>query len=137
MLFNCLQLFSACHTFSDSCDAVNKNFPSLSKQIASIAVPSFFVEKSTLGDFIPDDKIPSPVQESSERILQEQVREILSDLSPKERKILDAAGNVLQVTAYAWQAYWFLDGAWSETPSGTSWTDRASAPCAAARWNAG
>ncbi|MHB8710611.1 MAG: sigma-70 family RNA polymerase sigma factor [Minisyncoccota bacterium] len=46
-------------------------------------------EKSTLGDFIPDDKIPSPVQESSERILVEQVRSILSDLSPKERKILE------------------------------------------------
>mgnify|MGYP001576009704 CR=1 FL=1 len=46
-------------------------------------------EKSTLGDFIPDDKIPSPIQESSERILTEQVRSILSDLSPKERKILE------------------------------------------------
>lgn len=46
-------------------------------------------EKSTLGDFIPDDKIPSPIQESSERILTEQVRAILSDLSPKERKILE------------------------------------------------
>jgi len=46
-------------------------------------------EKSTLGDFIPDDKIPSPVQESSERILSEQVRAILDDLSPKERKILE------------------------------------------------
>jgi RNA polymerase primary sigma factor len=46
-------------------------------------------EKSTLGDFIPDDKIPSPVQESSERILAEQVRSILDDLSPKERKILE------------------------------------------------
>jgi len=45
--------------------------------------------QSTLGDFIPDDKIPSPVQESSERILAEQVRTILSDLSPKERKILE------------------------------------------------
>jgi RNA polymerase primary sigma factor len=46
-------------------------------------------EKSTLGDFIADDKIPSPVQESSERILAEQVRDILNDLSPKERKILE------------------------------------------------
>jgi RNA polymerase primary sigma factor len=45
--------------------------------------------KSTLGDFIADDKIPSPVQESSERILAEQVRGILNDLSPKERKILE------------------------------------------------
>jgi RNA polymerase primary sigma factor len=46
-------------------------------------------ERSTLGDFIPDDKIPSPVQESSERILSEQVHAILNDLSPKERKILE------------------------------------------------
>ncbi len=46
-------------------------------------------ERSTLGDFIPDDKIPSPIQESSERILSEQVRNILNDLSPKERKILE------------------------------------------------
>jgi len=46
-------------------------------------------EKSTLGDFIPDDKIPSPVQESSERILAEHVRAILNDLSSKERKILE------------------------------------------------
>jgi len=46
-------------------------------------------DRSTLGDFIPDDKIPSPVQESSERILTEQVRAILDDLSPKERKILE------------------------------------------------
>lgn len=46
-------------------------------------------ERSTLGDFIPDDKIPSPIQESSERILSEQVRAILGGLSPKERKILE------------------------------------------------
>lgn len=46
-------------------------------------------ERSTLGDFIPDEKIPSPVQESSERILSEQVRAILGDLLPKERKILE------------------------------------------------
>ena len=52
-------------------------------------------EKSTLGDFIADDKIPSPVQESSERILAEQVRDILSDLSPKERKILEMRHGLL------------------------------------------
>jgi len=46
-------------------------------------------DRSTLGDFIPDDKIPSPIQESSERILAEQVHAILDDLSPKERKILE------------------------------------------------
>jgi RNA polymerase primary sigma factor len=45
--------------------------------------------KSTLGDFIADDKILSPDQESSRRIISDQVREILDDLPPKERKILE------------------------------------------------
>ncbi len=45
--------------------------------------------KSTLGDFLSDDKILSPDQESSRRILGDQVKEILNELSPKERKILE------------------------------------------------
>jgi len=45
--------------------------------------------KSTLGDFLHDDKILSPDQESSRRILGDQVKEILGDLSEKERKILE------------------------------------------------
>jgi len=45
--------------------------------------------KSTLGDFVADDKILSPDQDSSRRILGDQVKEILSDLSLKERKILE------------------------------------------------
>jgi RNA polymerase primary sigma factor len=46
-------------------------------------------EKSTLGDFIPDENISSPDQDSSHRILRDQVQEILNDLSEKERKILE------------------------------------------------
>ena len=46
-------------------------------------------EDSMLGDFIHDDKILSPDQESARRILHDQVIEILGDLSPKERKILE------------------------------------------------
>jgi RNA polymerase primary sigma factor len=45
--------------------------------------------KSTLGDFISDDKMLSPDQETSRRILADQVREILDDLSEKERRILE------------------------------------------------
>lgn len=45
-------------------------------------------DKSTFGDFIPDDKILSPDQEASRRILADQVKEILADLSEKEREIL-------------------------------------------------
>lgn len=46
-------------------------------------------EKSTLGDFLADDNISSPDQDASQAILQQQVQEILGDLSEKERKILE------------------------------------------------
>jgi len=46
-------------------------------------------EKSTLEDFIKDDKISSPDQDTSLRILADQIKEILDDLSPKEKKILE------------------------------------------------
>jgi RNA polymerase primary sigma factor len=46
-------------------------------------------EKSTRGEFIPDDKILRPDQESSRRILTDKIQEVLSELSPKEKKILE------------------------------------------------
>jgi RNA polymerase primary sigma factor len=46
-------------------------------------------EKSTLGEFIADDKIAPPDQDVSRRILRDQINEIMSDLSPKERQILE------------------------------------------------
>lgn len=46
-------------------------------------------EKSTLSEFIADDKIASPDQDVSRRILSDQIQEIMNDLSPKERKILE------------------------------------------------
>ncbi len=45
--------------------------------------------KSKQGDFVADDKILSPEQESSRRIISDQVKEILNDLPEKERKILE------------------------------------------------
>ena len=46
-------------------------------------------DKSKLGDFLADDKILSPDQDSSRRIISDQVKDILGDLPPKERKILE------------------------------------------------
>ena len=46
-------------------------------------------DTSTLGDFIADDKILSPDQEASRRILKDQVNEILEELTDKERRILE------------------------------------------------
>jgi RNA polymerase primary sigma factor len=51
--------------------------------------------RSVLGDFIADDKIISPDQETSQRILADQVKEILDDLSPKERKILEMRNGLM------------------------------------------
>jgi len=51
--------------------------------------------KSKLGDFLADDKILSPDQDSSRRIISDQVKEILNDLPPKERKILEMRHGLL------------------------------------------
>src|SRR3989339_495882 len=52
-------------------------------------------DKSTLENFIPDDKILRPDQESSRRILSDQIREVLGELNPKERKILEMRYGLL------------------------------------------
>ncbi len=46
-------------------------------------------EKSSLGEFIADEKMPSPDRDASQRILRDQINSILLDLTPKERKILE------------------------------------------------
>lgn len=46
-------------------------------------------EKSSLGEFIADSKIAAPDQNVSRRILRDQIEEIMDDLTPKERRILE------------------------------------------------
>lgn len=45
-------------------------------------------DASARGDFVADQSMPTPDQETAHRILVEQLHEILDDLTPKERKIL-------------------------------------------------
>ncbi|PIP87211.1 hypothetical protein COW81_01500 [Candidatus Campbellbacteria bacterium CG22_combo_CG10-13_8_21_14_all_36_13] len=52
-------------------------------------------DRSTLGDFIADDQIDAPDKDSSQRILKEHVKEILDDLTPKEKKILEMRVGLL------------------------------------------
>ncbi|MEK7471262.1 MAG: sigma-70 family RNA polymerase sigma factor [Patescibacteria group bacterium] len=52
-------------------------------------------DKSTLENFIPDDKILRPDQEASRRILSDQIREVLEELNPKERRILEMRYGLL------------------------------------------
>src|SRR3989339_266835 len=46
-------------------------------------------EDSTLGEFIEDEKILSPEQQASQKLLKNQIKEILVDLAPREKKILE------------------------------------------------
>jgi RNA polymerase primary sigma factor len=46
-------------------------------------------DKSTFGEFIPDDKLLRPDQEATRNMLKEQMNEVLQELSPKERRILE------------------------------------------------
>ena len=55
-------------------------------------------DRSRLSDFIADDKIISPDQEVAHRILADQMQEILSSLSEKERKILEMRHGLLDGT---------------------------------------
>ncbi|MBU1046933.1 sigma-70 family RNA polymerase sigma factor [Patescibacteria group bacterium] len=50
--------------------------------------------KSTLENFVEDETIISPEQESSKRILVDQIKDILSDLTQKERKILEMRSGI-------------------------------------------
>ncbi len=45
--------------------------------------------KSTRGEFIADDKIPSPDRDSSHAILREHLNKILDELNDKERRIIE------------------------------------------------
>ncbi len=46
-------------------------------------------DKSTFGEFIPDDKLLRPDQEATRNMLKEQMGAVLAELSPKEKKILE------------------------------------------------
>ncbi|MCK5286151.1 MAG: sigma-70 family RNA polymerase sigma factor [Candidatus Pacebacteria bacterium] len=50
--------------------------------------------KSTLENFVEDEKIISPEQEASKRILNDQIKDILGDLTQKERKILEMRSGI-------------------------------------------
>jgi len=45
-------------------------------------------EASTLSEFIEDERMLTPAQEVERRLLRDQMKEILSDLTPREQKIL-------------------------------------------------
>ena len=60
----------------------------VSQEPVSLETPIGEEEDSHLGDFIPDDDAPSPVDAASHTLLKEQLGAVLKTLTPREAKVL-------------------------------------------------
>lgn len=61
----------------------------ISQETVSLETPlGDYNEDSTLGEFLEDEKQIMPSQSAARRLLKDQLREIMSDLNPREQKIL-------------------------------------------------
>jgi RNA polymerase primary sigma factor len=54
----------------------------------SLETPVGSEENSVLVDFIPDDSLASPVEETNKELLREQMKDILASLTQREREVL-------------------------------------------------
>jgi RNA polymerase primary sigma factor len=61
----------------------------VSQEPVSLETPIGEEEDSHLGDFLPDDSALAPADAASHQLLKEQVMEVLSSLTPRERKVLE------------------------------------------------
>lgn len=60
----------------------------ISQDPVSLETPIGEEEDSHLGDFIPDDDVPAPVEAAAYSMLKEQLMEVLDTLSEREKKVL-------------------------------------------------
>ncbi len=61
----------------------------ISQDIVPLEAPVGSEEDSKLSDFIEDKDAPSPIEDTSHQILKENIKSMLTYLSPRERKILE------------------------------------------------
>ncbi|MAU13184.1 MAG: RNA polymerase sigma factor RpoD [Anaerolineaceae bacterium] len=60
----------------------------ISQEPMSLDMPIGQEDSSQLGDFIPDENLPGPVDAASKQLLKEQIRNALDVLSDREREVL-------------------------------------------------
>jgi RNA polymerase primary sigma factor len=65
-----------------------RHIQKISQEVLSIETPIGDEEDSTLSDFIPDEKNPTPAQLTARALLRDLIRDILVDLTEREQKIL-------------------------------------------------
>jgi len=61
----------------------------VSQEPVSLETPIGEEEDSHLGDFLPDESALAPADAASHQLLKEQVTDVLSSLTPRERKVLE------------------------------------------------
>lgn len=61
----------------------------VAQEPVSLETPIGEEEDSHLGDFIPDDDAPAPQDAASHTLLKEQLEDVLSTLTPREKKVLE------------------------------------------------
>ncbi|MGQ9490827.1 MAG: RNA polymerase sigma factor RpoD [Anaerolineae bacterium] len=71
----------------------------ISQEPMSLETPVGSEENSSLGDFIEDENLPGPADQANRHLLKEQMNEILSGLSERERKVLEMRFGLKDGTA--------------------------------------
>jgi RNA polymerase primary sigma factor len=61
----------------------------ISQEPMSLEMPVGSEDSGELGDFIEDETMPGPVEETSSQLLKEQLHDILDSLSDRERSVLE------------------------------------------------
>jgi RNA polymerase primary sigma factor len=65
-----------------------RHIQKISQEVLSIETPIGDEDDSTLSDFIPDDRNPTPSQSTARAMLRDLIQEIMIDLSEREQQIL-------------------------------------------------
>lgn len=87
-----------------------KAVKNVAREPISLEVPVGSEEDSELGDFIPDTEVESPMNQTANRLLAEQIRSVLNTLPAREQKVLrmrfgldDGYSHTLEEVGYVFQ----------------------------------
>ncbi len=72
----------------------------VSQEPMSLDMPVGQEENSSLGDFIEDDTLPGPADAANHQLLREQMHDILAQLTPREREVLEMRFGLADGTSH-------------------------------------
>jgi len=65
-----------------------RHYVRIAQEPMSLEMPVGSEENSELGDFIPDESLAGPVEETTKELLKEQMHDVLDSLTERERQVL-------------------------------------------------